>query len=528
MEQTNQTLLQKIYDNKGFLDKYGGSTFVTIITLLVFFIAISYFYVMSNVKHIKKNWVKERCSPTVIPFAGLINKSLDKGAMESTSENFTQCINNILFGVAKNSFSPIEYATSSVGAVIKGLMENINNIRRKIADMLNQITGIVGEIMGKAFAFLIPLQRILSKMMTIAKKAQATMVVSMYNVVAGYLGIRAFMGTFVDLLIIFLVMLTAIITPLLFFFFTIPLAIPGLIVYGIVAAFTLVIITGMSDILHMTKAAVPPKPRCFDGNTILYDTEKNPIAIKDIVIGTKLYDGSIVNATFVLSSHQMEMYRYKGTIVSGNHYVMDSNGWTTVSEMEDAEKIADYREPFIYCINTTTKLISINGAIYSDWDSLDDMDIIDLRLSCKAYLPKHFTYDAIHKNLVGGFHGDTMVELDSGECVPIRNVEVNDVLRFGERILGKVEIDATTTCVKEYTIGGNVFIGGPNNIVYDNDIGIKSTLNMDGKILTDPPKKLYHFITDSNYMIIHGTQFVDYDGNLEKFLEGPQITHMFQ
>lgn len=528
MEQTNQTLLQKIYDNKGFLDKYGGSTFVTLITVLIFIGAILYFHVMSQVKPIKKNWIKERCSPTVIPFAGLINKSPHKGVLESTSENFSQCINNILLGVAKRSFNPIEYATASVGAVINSLMENINNIRRKIADMLNQITGIIGEIMGKAFAFLIPLQRMLSKMMTIAKKAQATMVVSMYNVVAGYLGIRAFMGTFVDLLIIFLVTLTAIITPLLFFFFTIPLAIPGLIVYGIVAAFTLVIITGMSDILHMTKAAVPPKPRCFDGETIIYDSNRNPIAIKDLKIGSKLHDGSIVNATFVLSSHQMEMYRYKGSIVSGNHYVLDSDGWTTVAEMEDAEKIEDYREPFIYCINTTTKLISINGAIYSDWDSLDDMDIIDLRVSCKAYLPQHFTYDAIHKNLVGGFHGDTMVELDTGECVPIRNVEVNDVLRFGERILGKVEIDATTTCVKQYTIGGHTFIGGPNNIVYDNDIGIKSTLNMDNKIIANPPEKLYHLITDSNYIILNGTQFVDYDGNLEKFLEGPQITYMFQ
>ena len=315
-----------------------------------------------------------------------------------------------------------------------------------------------------------------------------------------------------------------------YFFFTIPLAIPPLLIFTVVAAYTTVVIVGLSDVLHMTQSSVPPKPRCFDGNTIIYDASNNPIKIKDVTVGTKLRDGSHVTSTFVLSSAEMEMYDFNGIIVSGNHYVLESDGWTTINELEDATKIEDYREEYIYCINTNNKLFCIKGIIFSDWDSLDDMDIIDIRVACKDYLPQHFTYDSIHERLVGGFGGSTLVELENGESLPIKDVEVNDVMRFGERILGKVVIDARKLDVKKYKIGYYDFISGPNNVIYDDELGVKSTLDMEGENISedDKPEYLYHLITDSNYIFINGVKFLDFDGSLEQYLNGQQIIYLIQ
>ena len=154
----------------------------------------------------------------------------------------------------------------------------------------------------------------------------------------------------------------------------------------------------------------------------------------------------------------MEMYKYRGVIVSGNHYVMNEEVWKTVKEVDDAEPIEDYSEEVIYCINTTSKLLVINGTLFTDWDSLDDIDTIDLRISCKKYLPEDFAFEHIHNHLVGGFHKNTSIELDNGQSVPIKDIEVNDVLRFGERVLGKVTIDTANISVKHLDINGKKFI----------------------------------------------------------------------
>ena len=64
--------------------------------VFVFFILFSYIYVKKRMGPIKSNWSAERCSPAVIPFAGLINPPNGKSGFEFTYENFNFCINNII------------------------------------------------------------------------------------------------------------------------------------------------------------------------------------------------------------------------------------------------------------------------------------------------------------------------------------------------------------------------------------------------------------------------------------------------
>ena len=106
---TNITdVVNKLY-KVGYLDKYGGSIFITFITLLIFFILISYFQVQNSLKSIKANWVQDRCNPQYIPFAGLINKQPGMSPLEYTGKNFTSCINNILISITQDFLKPIHY-----------------------------------------------------------------------------------------------------------------------------------------------------------------------------------------------------------------------------------------------------------------------------------------------------------------------------------------------------------------------------------------------------------------------------------
>ena len=80
--------ISELYNQSTYTEKNGGSVFMTVLILFVFFIAMSYFYVMSKAQPIKDNWVSERCSPAVMPFAGLINKPQGQSAFDFTGENF--------------------------------------------------------------------------------------------------------------------------------------------------------------------------------------------------------------------------------------------------------------------------------------------------------------------------------------------------------------------------------------------------------------------------------------------------------
>ena len=511
--------LKQIYKKKGYLDHYGGSVFITFITLLVFFVLISYYHVMNNIKPIKADWVTQRCNPSVIPFAGLINKNPGSSTIDFTGENFTYCINNILVSIAQDFFKPIDYLMGTFKDASDDMIKDVNSVRKKIADMLGEIADIDSEIMGRILNFLTPLHRMMVKMKDILSKTQASLVTTLYGVITGYLGLHTFVGAFIDILVSFLLMLTAIIVPLLMFFITAPLAIPPMLVYAIVAIYTTVIAVGLSDVMHMTKSSIPPKPRCFDEDTIIIKYGNVKCPIKDIQAGDILGNGAIVTSTFKLSSHRIEMFNLHDVIVSGNHYVLSSEDvWVHVRNVTAAKKVDDYRKEFIYCINTSLKHIYINGVHFTDWDSLDEMDIFDIRRKCQPYLPQIFNRYHFHQYLEGGFIGSTQIELDNGQSVDIKDVEVNDVMRFGERILGKVIIDARDISVQKFTIQKHDFVCGPNNFVIDEDAGIGSILEIKGKPIDDAPDKLYHLLTDSNFIIINGIQFSDYDGCLDHYL----------
>ena len=46
---------------------------------------------MNRLKPIKADWTNQRCNPSIIPFAGLINAPPNTSKIEYTAENFSQC-----------------------------------------------------------------------------------------------------------------------------------------------------------------------------------------------------------------------------------------------------------------------------------------------------------------------------------------------------------------------------------------------------------------------------------------------------
>ena len=202
------------------------------------------------------------------------------------------------------------------------------------------------------------------------------------------------------------------------------------------------------------------------------------ILIKDINIGDRLVDGSYVTAFIKASPSGQQFYNVNGVIVTGNHKIMYDDEWIPVANYSNSIELPDFNTEFVYCINTTSKKIFLGGLLFTDWDDLDEYDMLNLRIKTlrKTVIP--LTPYSVHKYLDGGFQEDTMIELEDGRSIKISDVCVNDVLRFGENVLGIVKIDGKdVSSVKKFTVNDNTFIGGPNLLYFQDDIGRKKLLN---------------------------------------------------
>ena len=260
---------------------------------------------------------------------------------------------------------------------------------------------------------------------------------------------------------------------------------------------------------------------CFDRNTILHLKNRKKKRIQDIEVGDILFDGSIVTAWMELSTYGQSMYNCQGTLVTGNHRIYDEEKeLIEVKNHSDSFLVDDYRDDKIYCINTDSKQIYINGSVFTDWDDLDDMDLIDLKTNCSKSLPENFKKPDIHKYLDGGFTKDMLIELESGNSICIKDVQVNDILRFGERVVGIVEINAKDLeNINEYYLGEEIIKGSANLPIIDEDLEISNINELDGTIYTEKTFKLYHLLTDRGCFIVNGIRFGDYNTCLENYID---------
>ena len=520
--------ITELYNESTYTEKNGGSIFMTVLILFVFFIAMAYFYVMSQAQPIKDNWVNERCSPAVMPFAGLINKPPGQSAFDFTGENFSYCTQNIIQQITGIFLIPVNAATNMILMVFTELAEAIQAIRNIINNIRKAFAGISEEIFGRILNVLIPIQKVTISMKDMFGKVQGILTACLFTFMGVYDTMMTGIYATYELMIAILIVITVAIIILLAIIFTIPAGLIGVGLYIPIAIIMITFIVLMSDIMNQSgMSGVPPVPSCFAKGTKLKTKSGEEINIEDIELGTILHDGSIVTATMILSSHDETMYNFNNVIISGTHKVLFNNDFIFIANHPDAVKIDNFCEEHIYCINTDSKIIKISDMIFCDWDELDEMDIMEIKVKCSEIIPdvdmKTFNKHDIHKHIDSGLHGDTLIELEDGRSVKIKDINVNDILKYGERVIGTVKINGSDIHVFNHYIDNNTITGSANLQVYNSDLGIfKNTLEENiysEEVIKDKPNVLYHLLTDTCDFTASNLNVFDYNGAIESFLD---------
>jgi len=295
-----------------------------------------------------------------------------------------------------------------------------------------------------------------------------------------------------------------------------PGAIPLLVIFLIILIPGILVYIVQVMILKKMVNPLPGIPGCFIGDTLLTLNTKEQIKMKDIDVGMVLEDDNIVTAKMKLAFVKEKLYNLNNVICTGEHKVMYNNVWIKVSDHKDSIDL-DVKSDYIYCINTSKKTIKINNEIFGDWDELSNQEIDEIKHKCDKYLPNKFNIIHIHQYLDGGFVDNTKIELQDGHNINIKDVQVNDILRFGERVVGIVKIKADDLEIKKYNLdNGSFIIGGPNLQICDSDLGMICTLDMYGSVLNQ--KYVYHLITDKRTFHVNGIKYYDYNSCIDRFL----------
>jgi hypothetical protein len=527
------TLLNKLFENLSYFDEYGTSVMFVVIATVLAFIANSYLMTVSQFASIKNNWAVQRCNPSVIPFAGLINKPENKTATEYTKENFTYCVQDILTNISSSALQPLSFLTNGLQNLFGGMSDDLQNGRDMFSKIRANIAGVVKEIMGRLLNVTVPIQQIVIAFKDTIAKVVGIMTAGLMTLLGSYFTLKSLLGSIMELIIIILVALAALVVSLWLFPFTWGVASAMTATFIAISIPLAIIAVFMKDVLHIHTKMIPKVPsmkKCFDEDTLFLMNDKSTKKIKDICVGDMLYNGNAVTTTIKLCASNTQMYILHKIVVSGTHTVYHNNNWILVKNHPDATIIKTYSKPFIYSLNVLLKKFSLGKTIFADWDELYDHKLTEIKNKIKPLKycndimstitisenEKHINYEDIHVYLNGGFPGHTPIKLANGSFVVIADIKIGDILDGNSLVYGKVEINGKNIHQYFNYLGKGIIFEGCGNIIFEDPENFPKSLiyTKDASIkrLTyTTHSKLYHILTYPNSFYLNGLKVYDYN-----------------
>jgi len=483
--------INNTYDNLSYYDLYGNSVLLFFFFTL-FVLSVHIFCQVGIQKEtIASDWTNQRCKPQNVLFAGFITKPEGKTAFQYTGENFQYCVQSILLNITSYALLPFQYATNSIVNLFNLLGSSIDKIRTILSSTRTNINIFAQDVLQRILNTLVPLQMVLIAVKDTFNKIQGVMVSGLYTMLGSYFTLQALMGAILELVIKMLIVLVAIIVGLWILPFTWPAAAAMSAVFLGISIPLAIIIYFMSDVLHIQTSGIP-RLRCFDKDTVFVMRNGTSKQIYEIIPGDELKDGTKITAKMKVLAKGLKMYRLKNVVVSESHIVRYSGEWIRVSKHPDSKEVLDYSEKYLYCLNTDTKILKINGIIFTDWDEIYGVNLDKILVYCNRFLISDKCINNcsnIHRYIDDGFEGLMLVNTEKGLC-PIKDIRVGDKLDNNNVVYGIVIIDRKN--IEKYK---------------NNEI-----------INLDESEYLYHLLTQTGSFIINGKNVKDYNHYIDGLL----------
>jgi len=400
---------------------------------------------MQNKEAIADDWVNQRCKPQNMPFAGLITHPEGTTAFQYTSDNFQYCVQNILTNITGYALEPFQFMINALTKIFEAISNSIQQIREVTNKLRNNIKVFTQDILSRILNVMIPLQNVFIVLSDSLQKIQGVMTAGLYTMLGSYLTLQSLMGAMLEMMIKMLVVLVVIIVGLWIVPFTWPAASATSAVFLSISIPLSIIVLFMSEVLHIKSSSIP-KLRCFDKNTLLSMNDGTLKKIKDVDVGDMLENKVIVTAKMKVDASDLRMFSINNVIVSESHIVKYKNNWIAIRDHPLAIELptGSYTEPYLYCLNTSSKEIIINNLVFTDWDEIyaETLDKVIFDIPQNIFIKDRLIQkENIHKYLNVGFNSDMNIYLANNTKKQIKDINIGDVLSTKGIVYGIVETD---------------------------------------------------------------------------------------
>ena len=177
-----------------------------------------------------------------------------------------------------------------------------------------------------------------------------------------------------------------------------------------------------------------------------------------------------------------------------SHIIKHEDNWIAIRDHPLAIELpaGSYKEPYLYCLNTSIKEIVINDLIFTDWDEIYDktLDKVIFAVPQNIFISDPLVQkENIHNYLDVGFNSDMTIYLANNTKKQIKDISIGDVLSTKGIVYGIVEIEN----------------------FYDKNI-VDSIL---GNTTNKSRNKLYHLLVSNKYFETDGKIIMDYNDKID-------------
>lgn len=371
---------------------FGNALGSVILILLLFGTALFGSSQLANLSAIKADWANRRCSPMIMPFAGLFGYN--------AKENFDFCLGRIFRTHSEPYMGSIGSIFEQFGGMLQSLFQSMSSMRNTIASLGGGINVMFQEFADRISTFFFRLRISAIHLRTLFGRMYAILFSIMYMGTSGIAGMSSFTNTAL-------------------FSFLNTFCFPG-------------------DTILCVK----------EGNHI------RRVSIKDVRIGDILMPGHCpVTATFQFYAKGQPMVQLGSTMVSTNHYVYHEGKRIQAGDHPFAIHKGPWAsdEP-LYCLNTTNHHIPVGPLVFMDYDETAaadtaTMNMIDRRINGTPHAPsKEYLFK--ESGCAMGEH--THIKTLTGIKRAI-DLKIGDRLSTGCEVVGTIRRCVTEVCDHAHT-----------------------------------------------------------------------------
>jgi len=199
-----------MYKNK-LHDDYMSNVAWSAIIIFAYCCGYAYLKIRENSQLIRNDWIKYRCNPAYMMFAGNIMKpnGTNREKMNYTETNFEYCVQNELKSISSLFLEPFYYAQSLMIGILHFLANVLNDIRTLINSIRNAVSSIIADIMSRGLNVMQPVIAIFLKIRDTMGKVQGIMTASLYTLLGVYDTLQSGLRSTFEVIVIILIAMGA-------------------------------------------------------------------------------------------------------------------------------------------------------------------------------------------------------------------------------------------------------------------------------------------------------------------------------